>query len=144
VTWRLETVAVGLVEQLEVQPEPHLRAIAERVAVAALRAMRVSDGRIDHALAALRAGDYGDVHQRATVRALANELDEAAWDLQERLDAGEADHEDHSAAFRRTRAVMSLWFALDSDATVAAIEASYEARAATGDAAVRREIAAAS
>ncbi len=143
-TWRLETIAPDLVERLEGEPEPRLRAVAEGVAAAALRATGVSDERIDRALAALRAGDYGDLEQRKAVKALADELDEAAWDVQERMDAGEGDQDEYLTAFRRARAVTSLWFALDSDPMVAAMEASYEARAAADDAAVRREIAGAS
>ena len=117
-TWRLEAIAPDLVEQIEREPEARLRAVAEGVAAAALR--------ID------------------TPIRIDGVLDEAAWDLQERMDAGQAAHDEYLAAFRRARAVTSLWFALDSDPMVAAMEASYEARAAADDAAVRREITATS
>ena len=144
VTWRLQTVLPDLVEYLERLPEPRLRTVAEAVVIAALRAAGLSEVRVERALEALRARAYGDSEQRASVEALADELDEAAWAVQERMDAGEPNEAEYSAAFRRARAAASLWFALDSDPLAAALEASYEAQAAADEATVRREIAAAS
>jgi hypothetical protein len=141
VSWRLSTIAPDLVEQLEREPEPRLRALTEGVVDAALRATDVQDEAVERALEALRAGRYGDSAERDAAKRLADELDEVAWDLQERVDAGEADQEDYLAAFRRARAVAALWFALDEDPPTAAMEAAYEARAATDDGVVRRELA---
>lgn len=142
-TWRLETIAADLVDELAHKPELRLRVAAEAVAVAALHATDIQDERIDQALAALRAGEYGDAVKRKAVKALADELDEAAWDIQEQVDTGDAYQHEYLAAFRRARAVTSLWFALDDDPMVAAMEAAYEARAAADDGLVRREIASA-
>ena len=99
------------------------------------------DESVDRALAALRAGRYGDSEERAAVRALADRLDELGWDLKEKVDAGEADQGDYLAAFRKARAATALWFALDPDARTAAIEGAYEGQAAADDGVVRREIA---
>lgn len=141
-TWRLNTIAPDLVEQLEREPEPRLRTMAEGVVDAALRDAEIRSETVDSALAALRAGRYGESDERSATKALADELDEAAWDIQERVDAGEAEQEDYLSAFRRARAATALWFALDDDPRTAAMEAAYEARAATDDGVVRREIAA--
>jgi hypothetical protein len=138
--WRLGTIAPDLVEQLEGESDQRLRRVTEAVVPTALTAASVDDDRSDRALAALRAGRYGDSEERAAMKTLTDELDEVAWDIQDRTGAGEADEVDYLAAFRRARAAMALWFALDDDPAVAAMESIYEARAATDDQAVRRDL----
>jgi hypothetical protein len=142
VSWRLNTIAPDLVEELERREEAQLRVAAESVVRAALRAADVRDESVEQGLTALGAGRYGDPDVRSAVKGLADRLDELAWDIQERVDAGEADQKDYLAAFRKARAATALWFALDEDPRTAAIEAAYEAQAATDDGLVRREIAA--
>jgi hypothetical protein len=144
VTWRLDTVAPDLVERLEGEEEPELRRLTANVAQAALREQDVRDESIDGGLAALREGRFGDSEEREAVKAFADRLDELAWDLQERVDAGEAEQVDYLTAFRKARGATALWFALDADARTAAIETAYEAQAATDDGVVRRELAASS
>jgi hypothetical protein len=134
---RLTTIAPDLAEELEQRPPDELRQIAERVAEAAIASTRISDERAQSALTALRSGSFGDTEARASIKSLADELDEIAWDIQDRVEAGDADEDDYLAAFRRARAAMSLWFALDSDQMVAALESVYEARTALDDASVR-------
>jgi hypothetical protein len=143
-TWRLNTVAPDLVERLEGEGDPELRRLTANVVEAALREQEVRDESVERGLDGLRNGRYGDAEDRAAVKALADRLDELAWDLQDQVDAGEAEQEDYLAAFRKARAATALWFALDPDPRTAAIEAVYEAQAATDDGVVRREIAAAS
>ena len=139
---RLDAIARDLAEQLEREPEPRLRLVAERVALAALGEVSVEDDRVDRAVAALRASRYGESSERTALKALVDELDAAAWDLQDDVEAGQADQTDYLAAFGRARAAMALWFALDADPLEAAMEAAYEAEAATDDQLLRREIAA--
>jgi hypothetical protein len=140
-TWRLNTVAPDLVERLEAEGQPELRRLTANVVEAALREQDVRDESVDRGLEALRAGRFGGTEDRAAVKALADRLDELAWDLQEQVDAGEAEQDDYLAAFRKARAATALWFALDPDARSAAIEGVYEAQAATDDGVVRRELA---
>ena len=140
---RLDSIARDLAEQLEREPEPRLRRVAERVALAALGEVSLEDDRVDRAVDALRAGRFGETAERAALKALVDELDEAAWDLQDEVEAGQADQGSYLAAFGRARAAMALWFALDGDPLEAAMEAAYEAEAATDDRLLRREIAAA-
>lgn len=141
-TWRLSSIAPDLVEQLEGEPEAQLRRTAEAVVEAALRATEVGNGTVKQALDALHAGRYGAPEERRAIKQLADRLDESAWDLQDRVEAGEADQDEYLDEFRRARAVTALWFALEPDPLVAAVEAAYEAQAATDDDVVRREIAA--
>jgi hypothetical protein len=138
---RLTTTAPDLVEELERCSPDRLRRIAERVAQAAIERAEINDERTDGALAALRAGSFGDTDARASAKALTDELDEVAWDIRDRVEAGDAEQEEYLAAFRRARAAMSLWFALDADPIVAALELVYEARAALDDGAVRELVA---
>jgi hypothetical protein len=144
VSWRLSGIAPDLVEQLEGESEAQLRRTAEAVVDAALRATKVGSGTVKQALAALQAGRHGALEERRVVKQLADRLDESAWDLQDRVEAGEAGRDEYLDEFRRARAVTALWFALEPDPLVAAVEVAYEARAATDDDVVRREIAAVS
>lgn len=54
-------------------------------------------------------------------------LDEDAWEIQERVDAGEVASDEYIAAFSRARAGSSSTFAANPDPRVAAVEAIYEA-----------------
>lgn len=138
---RLAAVARDLVDLLRKQPEPGLRALAVRMAELADARNHVADHRLDAALAKLRAGDAGDTEARARLGQLVGELDNAAWDLQDRVRAGSARHQEYALAFARARAVSTIWFALDEDPLTAATEAAYEAQAAVGDLAlIRKEI----
>lgn len=141
-SWRLDGIAADLLDQLTSMPAPRQRRVAGAVVGAALRQVAVDDERINDASAAPRERRYGDSSARAGVTALTNELDEDAWEIQDRVDAGHADPQEYLPGFGRSGAVGSLSFALDEDPVVAAVEAAaYEARAAVDDGAIRREIA---
>jgi hypothetical protein len=94
---------------------------------------RLTDPRLDAALTALRKGEFGCVAEQSGVQQIVDELDAAAWNLQDKAEAGTVPHQAYSAAFRRARAAASIGFALGSDALSAALEAVYEAHAATAD-----------
>lgn len=100
----------------------------------ALERTGLSDQRLDRAVEALSAGRLGDGAERSAVLALVEELDEAAWDLQDRVEAGTADHADYLREFARARAAAAVGFAFDRDALVASSEGLYEAFHAVGDA----------
>lgn len=135
---RLSTIAPDLTTKLADMSEADLRGMTVELVDAALRSTELDAQPIDDALGALREGRYGDSAEREGLKALEAELDEQAWDLQDHADRGEADQEEYFAAFKRARAVSAAWFALDGDALQAALEAAYEARAATDDDEVRR------
>jgi hypothetical protein len=130
---RLSSVAPDLVARLEqLLPDP-LRRAAASAAILAVERTQLADQRLDAALAALHDGRFGDTAERSGVQHLTDELDQIAWDAQEKADSGLVSRQTYSAAFRRARAAASVGFALDSDALNAALEAVYEAKAAVAD-----------
>jgi len=141
VTERLATLAGDLVELLRRQPEHRLRSLSLRMAEVAEAHVGLGDPRLEEAIAALRAGRIGNGVMRTRLQQLTDELDEVAWDLQDRVKSGSAANEEYMKAFARARAVSAAWFALDPDPVKAAVEATYEAQAAINDLAlIRREI----
>jgi hypothetical protein len=133
VTSRLSSVAADLVEQLEAQQPARLRQAAAGAVHLAVTRTGLAAPPLNAALAALREGRFGDSTERSAVLRLADELDEIAWDLQERSDAGTGSRDAYLAAFGRARAAAAVGFALDADTLMAALEAVYEAQAAVGD-----------
>jgi hypothetical protein len=130
---RLSTIAPDLVTLLEQQQSEQLRKVAARAANLAIERTHLRELRIDYALAALREGRLGSTPERSAIQYLTDELDEIAWDAQERMEAGIGSRQDYSTAFRRARAAASVGFALDSNALTAALESVYEAHAAVAD-----------
>ena len=104
------------------------RAYATRAARAALARHQFEDPRLEAALAALDAGRLGATPERAAVEQLVEELDEIAWDEQDRGAAQE-----YVTAFMRARAAAAAAAALDDDPSTAAYDAAYEANAALED-----------
>src|SRR5437870_2798497 len=129
----LETVAPGLAGRLEEMTPGQQRTCV--VAGARMAAMRTAlvDPRIEAATAAAEAGRYGESPQRQDLQELTEELDEAAWDIQERVHRGAAREEAYLTAFRKARASSAWWCALDESPLKAAIEGLYEAHHAIND-----------
>lgn len=67
------------------------------------------------------------------MQALTEGLDEAAWGVQDRVEAGTADKADYVNAFAKARAANAVWYALDPDPLEAAAEATFEASSAIED-----------
>ncbi len=138
---RLKLLDPVLRQVLNNASEPAQRQAALAVSRLVGDRARIADPRLGAALERLQAGEYGDSLQRRAVLALTQELDEVAWDVNRRVEAGEADKADYVHAFRKARAANAVWYALDSDSLAAAAEATYEALAAIDDhEAVRRAI----
>jgi hypothetical protein len=130
---RLSTIAPDLAASLEHQSRERLRGAAANAAHLALERTRLTDPRLDAALTVLRDGQVERMAEQSGVQQLVDELDAAAWDLQEKVEVGTVPYQAYRAAFRRARAAASVGFALGSDALSAALEAVYEAHAATAD-----------
>jgi hypothetical protein len=64
---------------------------------------------------------------------LVEQLDERAWDIQDRQASGTAADVDYLSAFGLARAASAIWYALDGSALQAAMESVYEAHAASGE-----------
>ncbi|MBE9227300.1 hypothetical protein IQ264_17885 [Phormidium sp. LEGE 05292] len=99
----------------------------------AIERTSLNDPIVAQALKAIEIGNYGDESLREKIESLVNQLDEIQWDLQEKMDAGEAELSAYLGAFQQARSATSLYFALDADAFNAATESIYEADAATDD-----------
>ena len=127
---RLATIAPDLVASLEHQQPRRLRLVAASGAGLAVERVCLSDPRLEAALGALREGRLGDTSERTGVQCLAREIDEMAWDAQERAEAGGGSREAYVIAFRKARAAAAVGFALEADALTAALEAVCEAHAA--------------
>ncbi|MGV8973119.1 MAG: hypothetical protein ACOH10_12425 [Rhodoglobus sp.] len=140
-TARLASVAPDIVEVLGRNPPARLRAIAVDAGEWIVEIVGLVDPRLDAALAAMRDLRVGASPERNALKVLVDELDERAWEVQDDVDAGSAPQEAYIVAFSLARAASAVWFALDSDALHAALEAIYEAQAATGDlAGARRRV----
>lgn len=132
-TARLATVAPDLVGALERQTDQRQRKVATAVSSWIVDRVGLVDPRVDAALAGLRDQRFDSTPERDALQKLAEELDERAWDIQDRVEEGLAPQERYFAAFALARAANAVWFALDRDAGEAVLEAVYEAQAATGD-----------
>jgi len=91
------------------------------------------DVRLAAAERVLAEGRYGEVPERRAVLDLVDELDEVAWDIQARVEAGTALEADYLRAFERARAAAALGFAFEVDSRVAGRQALYEAYHAIHD-----------
>ncbi len=137
---RLESRSAELSRLIEAADGDRQRRIAVRVAEAALAAVPLDEPESASALADLAAGRRGGPGMRSAA-ALTERLDDLAWDIQEKVDEGRAEQAEYLEAFRRARAVNAVVFALGADdARQAALEAAYEAEAATEDLALIRRI----
>lgn len=130
---RLETLSPGLARAVGSAGEEQCRAAAIVGAALAAERTGLTARAAAEVLDALRDRGVVDADLRSAVDALVAELDEAQWDVQDRVDAGTAGVEDHLVAFRRARAASSVAFAADADARTAALEGLYEASAAVDD-----------
>jgi hypothetical protein len=131
---RLSVVDPELVTWLGHQSREQLRQAAAGAARLAVERTGIVDQRLDAALTALKNAQYGYTAGQTGVEQFVDELDIIAWDLQDEAESGtSAPDEVHSAAFRRARAVSSVSFALGPNPLRAALEAAYEAHAATAD-----------
>ena len=131
-TSRLETLSADLATKLR-----RASAIKQRRASVAACEMAIAGAMVEHplvfeALRQLRNGHVFTPHEKAAIDALAAQLDEEYFDLQEAAESDKATTDDYLRAFARARAVAALSFA-GSGATDATDESIYEAAAATGD-----------
>ena len=139
-TSRLFTVAADLADQLSREPPGRLRRVAAAAAGFAVERVGLADPRLEVTLAGLRDGVPAVPTEHADVVAMAEELDEAAWDMQDLAEAGLVSEHAYLAAFARARAAASVVSAVDPDPLQAGVESVYEAHAATGDLEAVRQV----
>lgn len=130
---RLVTVDADLAGKLEGQPPSRLRRAACTAALLAMNHTGLADSRLDAALAAVRDGVPGGHAECSAAEQVTGELDEIAWDIQDKVDEGTLSYGACREAFGRARAAAAVWLALEPDPFEAALEGIYEAQAALGD-----------
>jgi hypothetical protein len=129
---RLDSVSPELADRLRGSSEDALHRVAAVVSDLAVTMGSLSDPRVDSALAVLGGGPASG-EEKAELQVLVDELDEAAWEIQERVHSGRLPEHEYLQAFRKARAASAVAFALDPDPQTAAMEAVYEAQSAAGD-----------
>lgn len=122
----LSFVDATLPDRLNAAGPEAQRAVARNVALAAAEHTGLDDERLASVLALLRA-DAAEVPDLTAVNAAVEDLDNAAFDAQERLDDGIGTEDDYARAFTRARAATALVAAFADDPTEAAEDAIYEA-----------------
>ena len=129
----LESALPGLSARLDRASSEQQRAAALAAARMATMRAGLADLRIEAANQAVGTDRFGNSPERDAIEALLEELDNAAWILQEAAGGG-ASNPVYLLAFRKARAAGALWSAMDEDPLRAAIEAIYEAHHAIADA----------
>lgn len=130
-TWRLSQESPALVERLMAAGAAEQREAAVAFAELALRANGLLDDRTATLLGQVRRGELASV--RTVAAELGHEADEVAFDAQDALDDRWGDEQAYFRAFKRARAYNALETAADDDPTAAALDAAYEAWAATDE-----------
>ena len=126
---RLQTIAPELAQRLS-NASPSARRRASLVAAGfAISTSRLTDSDVLRQLSELRSAGALEPGADAWLAGLIETLDDAAWQIQDQVDAGNASPADHLEAFARARAVASLAYAAVDDTS----ECVYEAAAAAQD-----------
>ena len=126
---RLQTIAPELAQRLS-NASPNARRRASLVAAGfAISTARLNDSEVLRLLSELRSAHAVRAGADAWLAALIETLDDAAWQIQDQVDAGAASSADYLQAFARARAAASLAYAAAGDTS----ECVYEAAATTQD-----------
>lgn len=129
----LEDLSPDLAAKLQRASAAKQRAASLAACEFAVAHARVEHPLIDKALKTLREGGVLLPEDKAELDALAAQLDEDYFALQEAAEEGQASTEDYMRVFAQARAVAALSCAGDEDALQAATDAIYEAAAKTDD-----------
>lgn len=130
---RLETLLPDLAGKMRRASTTKQRAASLAASEFAIDRAKIGHPLVVNALGKMRATGILTPKDRAELDALAAQLDEEYFALQEAAEAGQAGIEDYMRPFRQARAVAALAFAGGEDALQAAEEAIYEAAATTDD-----------
>jgi len=130
---RLDLIDPGLSAILQQLSARQLRHVTYTVCNLALERTGVRDPIIDEAMEALKTGQYDGVSLHERLGLLVERLDQNQWNMQDAVDAGQADEGAYIHAFAQARAAHAVYFALYADPFTAATEAIYEAQAAMND-----------
>jgi hypothetical protein len=129
---RLDSLDRALCARLASADPEDQRMAASAAVVLAAEVTHLSGDGVEEALAAVREC-RPEPGLRARMEDLAESLDEQAFEIQDRIDGGDATHDGYVVAFAHARAASAIHFALSDDPLEAAIEGVYEAYAAVGN-----------
>jgi hypothetical protein len=130
---RLEMVEKGLVEKLKLVSQEQRRSAVKVACELAFQACPVDVPIVVESLRQLRSGNELTTDQVSGLDALAAQLDEKYFDLQDSLDEGQNLNEEGLQLFSQARAVSALSLAGGEDSLMTATEAIYEASSAVDD-----------
>ncbi|RMQ26707.1 hypothetical protein ALQ08_200181 [Pseudomonas syringae pv. delphinii] len=130
---RLEMVEEILVEKLKVVSEEQRRRAVRVACELALQACPVEVPIVVESLGQLRSGNKLTSDQVSGLDALAAQLDEKYFDLQDSLDEGQNLNVEGLQLFSQARTVSALSLAGGGDSLMTATEAIYEASSAVDD-----------
>lgn len=130
---RLETLSPDLAGTLQRASAAKQRAASLAASEFAIARAKVEHPLVQRALEKVRRAGVLTPEDKAELDALAGQLDEEYFALQEAAEEGRASTEDYMRMFGQARAVAALAFAGGEDALQAATEAIYEAAATTDD-----------
>lgn len=122
---RLDLIDANLRERVAAADTGARRDVARAVALAAIEHVGLEDQRIADALSAGQTGEGSQ--QFALLSGFVDELDNAAFDAQDRLDDGTGSKDDYVRAFCKARAATALLSAFQEDTEEAVVDAIYEA-----------------
>jgi hypothetical protein len=137
---RIELISPELRKRMDSASEAQLRHVAAAVSRAIVERVGLENPFIMRALEQLNCHPLAE-NFRATVQALADELDSAYLDLSAERDEGRASQKQVAVAFSKARAASAVAFAFSDNAIMAASEATYEAASAVDDAAIILSVA---
>lgn len=130
---RLEMVEKGLVEKLKLVSQEQRRSAVKVACELAFQACPVEVPIVVESLRQLRSGNKLTTDQVSGLVALAAQLDEKYFDLQDSLDERQNLNEEGLQLFSQARAVSALSLAGAENSLMTATEAIYEASSAVDD-----------
>ncbi|QXI42237.1 hypothetical protein HU734_018570 [Pseudomonas wayambapalatensis] len=130
---RLEMVEKGLVEKLKLVSDEQRRGAVKVACELAFQACPVEMPIVIESLRKLRSGSKLTPDQVSGLNALAAQLDEKYFDVQDSLDEGQNLNVEGLQLFSQARAVSALSLAGGDDSLMTATEAIYEASSAVDD-----------
>ncbi|MDF7796857.1 hypothetical protein [Pseudomonas syringae] len=130
---RLEMVEKGLVEKLKLVSQEQRRNAVKVACELAFQACPVEVPIVVESLRQLRSGNKLTSDQVSGLDALAAQLDEKYFDLQDSLDEGQNLNVEGLQLFSQARTVSALFLAGGEDSLITATEAIYEASSAVDD-----------
>jgi hypothetical protein len=130
---RLEMVEKGLVEKLKLVSQEQRRSAVKVACELAFQACPVEVPIVVESLRQLRSGNKLTTDQVSGLDALAAQLDEKYFDLQDSLDEEQNLNEEGLRLFSQARVLSALSLAGGEDSLMTATEAIYEASSAVDD-----------